>query len=150
MVRNLAPRRGFDYTARVMTIPDEKRAAAPEEAPQDGAERRKYPRAPLQLLIQYRFDTLEEFLAEYSVNISVGGVFIRTESPREEGSFVYLQFALRDGARLIEGLGKVVHVNPPGVEGRVPGMGIEFINLDPESVLLIEEIVASRLQRMKS
>ncbi|HCF57088.1 MAG TPA: hypothetical protein DFS52_03700 [Myxococcales bacterium] len=133
-----------------MTASDEKPALASEDGANNGEERRKYPRAPLQLLVQYRFDTFEEFLAEYSVNISVGGVFIRTDNPREEGSFVYLQFALRDGARLIEGLGKVVRVNPPGAEGRVPGMGIEFVNLDPESVLLIEEIVANRLPGPKA
>jgi len=108
-------------------------------------ERRKHQRVALQLLIQYRFDTLEEFLAEYSTDISCGGMFIRTESPREEGSFVYLQFALRDGSRLIEGLGKVVRVNTKGEGDRVPGMGVEFVNLDEESVDLIEEIVARKI-----
>jgi type IV pilus assembly protein PilZ len=122
-----------------------------ETTPEDpslasGEERRRHPRAPLQLLIQYRFDTFEEFLAEYSVDLSVGGIFIRTDKPRDEGAFVYLQFALRDGARLIEGLGKVVRVNPPGDAEQVAGMGIEFVNLDRESRDLIEEIVASRLQ----
>jgi uncharacterized protein (TIGR02266 family) len=121
------------------------RTPDPQEAVPNGDERRKFPRAPLQLLIQYRFDTFEDFLAEYSVDLSVGGMFIRTDSPREEGTFIYLQFALRDGSRLIEGLGKVVRVNPAGEEGRVAGMGVEFVNLDPESAQLIEEIVASRL-----
>jgi uncharacterized protein (TIGR02266 family) len=72
-------------------------------------------------------------------------MFIRTEKPRDEGSFVYLQFALKDGSRLIEGLGKVVRVNPPGDPEGVPGMGIEFVNMDVESVELIQEIVANRL-----
>jgi len=125
---------------------DVSEAPAPTPSDDKWADRRRHPRAPLQLLIQYRFDTFEEFLAEYSVNISAGGMFIRTESPREMGSFVYLQFALRDGSRLIEGLGKVVHVNPPGEPNRTPGMGIEFVNLDSESTALIEEIIAGRLQ----
>jgi type IV pilus assembly protein PilZ len=103
-------------------------------------ERRKYPRVPLSLLIQYRFDTLEDFLSEYSTNISIGGMFIRTDKPKDEGTLVYLQFYLRDGAKLIEGLGRVVRVNPAGDQAEV-GMGIEFVNFDEESMELIRQIV---------
>ena len=120
-----------------------KSASSAEEAAAD--ERRRHPRAPLQLLIQYRFDTFDEFMAEYSVDISVGGMFIKTRKPHELGSFVYLQFSLKDGSRLIEGLGKVVRVNSPDDPKVVPGMGVEFVNFDPESMALIEEIVANRV-----
>jgi type IV pilus assembly protein PilZ len=109
-----------------------------------GSEKRRFARAALSLLVQYRFNTFEDFLAEYSVNLSAGGIFIRTDQPKEEGSIIYLQFSLKDGSRLIEAMGRVVRVNPPGVAGRVPGMGIEFLNFDEESSQLIEEIVASR------
>jgi len=109
-----------------------------------GADRRKHPRVPLSLLVQFRFNTFDEFLAEYSENISIGGMFIRTEAPREEGALIYLQFSLKDGSRLIEGLGRVVRVNPPGVAGQVPGMGVEFVNFDPDSMALIEDICAAR------
>jgi uncharacterized protein (TIGR02266 family) len=110
------------------------------------SERRRYPRAPLTLLIQYRFDTLEDFLSEYSTDISLGGMFIRTEDTRPEGSLVYLQFYLRDGAKLIEGLGRVVRVNPPGGNNPV-GMGVEFVNFDEESMELIRQIVEQNLKR---
>ncbi len=119
----------------------------PPGGPGSGDRQRRHPRANLQLLTQFRFDTFEEFLAEYSTDISAGGMFLRMEKPREEGSYVYLQFALRDGSRIIEGLGKVVHVSPSGVPGRIAGMGIEFVNLDPESTAIIEEIVARRLAK---
>ena len=109
-----------------------------------GAERRRFPRTPLSLLVQYRFNSFEDFLAEYSVNISPGGMFIRTDKPLEEGSMVYLQFSLKDGSRLIEGMGKVVRVNPPGVKDRVCGMGVEFVSFDEESMALINEICAQR------
>jgi type IV pilus assembly protein PilZ len=107
-----------------------------------GTERRRYPRVPLSLLIQYRFDTLEDFLSEYSTNISIGGMFIRTDRPRDEGTLVYLQFYLRDGAKLIEGLGRVVRVNPAeSGDAASTGMGIEFVNFDEESMELIRQIV---------
>ena len=109
-----------------------------------GAEKRKHPRTPLNVLVQFRFDSFDEFLAEYSLNISPGGIFIRTDSPREEGAVIYLQFALKDGSKLIEGMGRVVRVNPPGDSRRPAGMGIEFTNFDDESMSLIAEICAQR------
>jgi len=119
---------------------------------EDNSDRRRYPRVPLSLLIQYRFDTLEDFLAEYSTDISVGGMFIRTEEPKEEGSLVYLQFYLRDGAKLIEGLGRVVRVNQadPASQGKTdPGMGVEFVNFDEPSMDLIRQIVERNLAKAK-
>ncbi|MEZ4272112.1 MAG: PilZ domain-containing protein [Myxococcota bacterium] len=48
---------------------------------------------------------------------------------------------------LLEGLGKVVHVNP--LEHAVPGMGIEFVNLDEDSRQLIDRLVQDRLYEGK-
>ncbi|MHB8873652.1 MAG: TIGR02266 family protein [Myxococcaceae bacterium] len=107
--------------------------------------RRKHPRTPLSMLVQYRFNTFEDFLAEYSVNISPGGMFIQTDVPNDEGSMIYLQFSLKDGSKLIEGMGKVVRVTPPpGDPSHPAGMGIEFVNFDEESMALVEEICTQR------
>ncbi len=106
-------------------------------------DRRKYPRAPLSILVQYRFNTFEDFLAEYTLNISLGGIFIRTEDPRPEGTTLYLQFSLKDRSPLIEGMGRVVRVNPPG--SHHAGMGVEFVNFDDESMALINDICSARL-----
>jgi uncharacterized protein (TIGR02266 family) len=115
----------------------------------DDLQRRRHPRAPLSLLVQYRFDTVDEFMSEYSADVSIGGMFIRTDEPRPTGSLIYLQFALKDGSKLIEGLGRVVHVTQPGAAdadaGRPAGMGVEFVNFDDDSQTFIEEIVAARL-----
>ena len=111
-----------------------------------GDEKRRHPRAALSLLVQFRSTTFEDFLAHYSVDLSVGGIFLRTDAPRPEGTLLYFQFTLDDGSRLIEGLGRVVRVNPPA-PGRVAGMGLEFVNLDPASAELIADIVAARAQR---
>ena len=108
------------------------------------SERRRHPRAPLSLLVQYRFNSFEDFLSEYSADISAGGMFIRTEEVREEGSLVHLQFWLEDGTRLIEGTGRVARVIPPGDPSHEPGMGVEFVQLDVESTELIHQIVAAK------
>ena len=102
------------------------------------------PRVPVSMLVQYRFATLEDFAAEYSVDLSTTGIFVRTDDPRKVGSMVYLQITLKDGSKLIEGFGRVARV---GQDGRGhPGMGIQFINFDEESMALIEKLVAQRLE----
>jgi uncharacterized protein (TIGR02266 family) len=126
-----------------MSDKDQGAGAGDQQA--QGQDRRRYPRLPLSILVQYRFNSFEDFLAEYSVNISIGGIFVRTLAPQEEGSMMYLQFSLKDGSRLIEGMGRVVRVTPaPGDDQHPPGMGIEFVNFDEESMSLIQEICAAR------
>ena len=106
---------------------------------------RSAPRVPVSMLVQYRFDTLQEFIAEHAVDLSENGIFVRTETPRKPGSMVYLQMTLKDGSKLVEGFGRVARVGTDG-SGR-QGMGIQFINFDDESMALIEKIVAERLGR---
>jgi molecular chaperone DnaK len=113
------------------------------EPPEDPSKHRKHLRTEMSLLVQYRFDTLEDFLAEYSVDLSPGGMFVRTTDPKPLGTLLDLQFSLKDGSSLIEGLAKVVHVTPPGGD-RTPGMGLEFVNFDEESMALIRQICASK------
>ena len=107
-----------------------------------GADRRTSVRVPLNLLVQYRYDASDELLCEYALDISEGGIFIRTDEPGESGSMVYLQFVLKNGIRLIEGLGRVAHVSRFG--SRIRGMGVQFANLDDESKETIALLVASR------
>lgn len=110
-------------------------------------DRRRFPRVPLNLLIQYRFDTFEDFISEYASDLSEGGMFIKNEEgegQHEEGQLVYLQFSLKDGTRLIEGLGKIARINRPGSPH--PGLGVEFLNFDEDSKALIEAIVRERAE----
>lgn len=116
----------------------------PAESDDSPENKRKHPRTPLSLLVQFRCNSFDDFLAEYAINLSPGGMFIHTEEPREMGAMIYLQFSLADGSKLIEGLGRVVHVNPPQDKTRTPGMGVEFVNFDEESAALIEQICAQK------
>ena len=104
-------------------------------------ERRFASRVPLNMLLQIKFDSRDSFKAEYASNISTNGIFIKTTTPHKIGSMIYLQFQLTDSS-LLEGLGRVVHINPPASEH--PGMGVEFVNLDPDSETLISSIVNER------
>ena len=104
--------------------------------------RRKHSRTRMALLVQYRFNTLEDFLAEYATNVSPGGMFIETDAPSPAGSTLHLQFSLKDGSRLIDGLARVVRVVPQGNAAGPPGMGVEFLELDEESRRIIERLCA--------
>jgi uncharacterized protein (TIGR02266 family) len=97
-------------------------------------------RVPVAMIVQYRFDALEDFVADYSANLSTTGIFVHTEEPRKVGSTVYLQITLREGTRLIEGFGRVARIgrDPRGQKG----MGIQFVDFDGDSLALIRKVVA--------
>lgn len=104
--------------------------------------RRRHDRTRLALLVQYRFNTLADFLAEYATNLSPGGMFIETDAPQPEGSTLHLQFSLKDGSRLVDALARVVRVVPHGNVAGPAGMGVAFLELDEESRRLIDRLCA--------
>ena len=103
---------------------------------------RRFPRTAVALLVQYRFESFEDFTTEYSVDLSPGGIFLRTEATPALGSMVELQFSLKGGSQLIEAIGKVTRITPPG--GPHPaGIGVECLHSDPESKALIERLCSA-------
>lgn len=109
-----------------------------------GSERRRNARTPVTLLVQYRFDTLEDFVAEYATNLSPEGMFLQTEEPSPVGSLLHVQFSLKDGSKLIEGLARVARVSARGDGPEAPGMGVEFVQFDEPSLALIRQICEGR------
>ena len=114
---------------------------------QEADDRRKHPRAPLHMLVQFRFDTLEDFISEYSMDISMSGIFIHTTEPRPVGTPIWLQFTLKDGSTIIEALGKVARMAPPGAGGGSPGMGIEFESFDERTRDVLTRLVAKSIEK---
>ncbi|MCP4503714.1 MAG: hypothetical protein GY822_27625 [Deltaproteobacteria bacterium] len=119
---------------------------ASTEQPAQNPDRRRSDRAPLNLLVQFRFKNQDAFAKEFSKNLSSSGMFLETDSPRSEGGFLYFQFQVGHESHYIEGLGKVVRVCDGKGEG-VKGMGIQFINVDDESQTHIDDIVNKRLNK---
>ncbi len=105
---------------------------------------RKFSRATIPVVVEYRIASYEAFLKEYAENLSEGGIFIRTYKPCELGAQIFFQFSLEQGGTLIEGMGKVVHISG----GSDAGMGVEFLELPEDSRTLISEIVADRMSRI--
>jgi len=89
----------------------------------------------------------EESFYSYSRDLSVGGLRIMTDSPLPIKTRVKLEIALSDSKKLIKGIAEVRWVKSL-FEDEVFEMGLEFIELDPQSkVHLLEHVYRKVLSR---
>ena len=58
-------------------------------------------RTPVTLKIKFKSETLEQFIERYAVDVSQGGIFIRTKEPLAVGTQMKFEFQLRDASPLI-------------------------------------------------
>jgi hypothetical protein len=77
--------------------------------------------------------------ATFISDLSEYGVFVHTPTPAPRGTRLKLRFTvLLDDPVIVEGEGKVVRQQYEPV----PGMGIEFTELDPEMILRINDVIS--------
>lgn len=107
-----------------------------------GQDRRRFPRVQLALTVRLRFASAEAAYDSRTVDISEGGVFIRMENPRPEGTVIRLQ--LHVGSRQLEIGGVVVRCVRPG-EGSSCGIGVLFTEIRPEDQSFVQQLVDERL-----
>ena len=90
--------------------------------------RRRAVRKPIRLMVEY--ESTEDFLVDYTANISVGGMFIVTDRPLPKGTLLRMSFRLPGGEETIEATGQVRWaVQPSSSEPMRPGMGVSFEEL---------------------
>jgi uncharacterized protein (TIGR02266 family) len=102
-------------------------------------ERRVDERVEVEVEVRYR--TIQEFQAAYSRNISGGGLFIRTAQPQPLNQQVQLRFTLPGLDHRFEMGGVVVWSNISPRSSFPAGMGIKFLQIAPEDVKRISEFV---------
>ena len=110
-------------------------------------EKRSGPRVEAEIALRLAYGSIDEFIERYALNISSGGIFVRSRDPLPPGSPVRFDLQLASGQRVVRGTGVVTWITPPSAPGepkRLPGMGITFTSLDPESRALVERVVAAR------
>jgi hypothetical protein len=79
----------------------------------------------------------------YVSDLSEYGVFVHADEGLPVGSVVDLQFTIvLDDAVLLRGRGRIVRR-----QKSPPGMGIEFMDLDPEMILRINDVVTRQRPR---
>lgn len=102
-------------------------------------ERRRFERKPISIQVRYR--ALDTFFYDYALNISHGGIFIKTRRPLATGSVVTIEFEITGLNKTFHTSGKVVRVVFPGEDEMEPaGMAIEFSPLSEADKALIDAL----------
>ena len=110
------------------------------EKPEKPKTARRADRLHHELLVAYR--TVDGFITDWAVNISKGGLFINTRNPLAVGTTIRLIISLPDTAFPFDLTGRVARVNEfDNPSNQVPGMAIEFMDVDEEKKARIERFV---------
>jgi len=106
-------------------------------------------RTPVTLKIKFKSETIEQFIERYAVDVSQGGIFIRTKEPLAVGTQMRFEFQLRDASPLIAGEGTVVWTreNDPSRPAIAPGMGVRFDRLAEGSQGVLERILSEKAKQ---
>ena len=104
------------------------------------------------LLVRLAYGSIDEFVERFAVNMSRGGLFIRTRDPRPVGTPLALEIRLSNGESVIRAQAVVRWVRRPETGARshpplTPGMGVQFTQLDDESRAVVEQMVSLREKR---
>lgn len=99
----------------------------------DNFNRRGSPRVVLGIPIAYRFGST--IAAALTLNLSRGGIAIRTTSPLETGASLRVRFRMPGAKRDIDAAGRVVWTD------RRVGMGLQFEKVDPANQTIIDDFV---------
>ena len=99
----------------------------------DNFNRRGSPRVVLGIPIAYRFGNT--IAAALTLNISRGGIAIRTTSPLEIGAEVRIRFRLPGSKRDIDAEGRIAWSD------RRHGMGLQFEKTEPQDQAAVDEFV---------
>src|SRR6266540_59970 len=103
-------------------------------------------RGATNLRIKFRSADLDEFIERYAVDVSKGGIFIRTREPLSVGSRLNLDFQLLEAAPLLQGEGTVVWIRQPDASRTevTPGMGVRFDKLTADSQTRLDKILEEK------
>jgi len=106
-------------------------------------------RTPITLKIKFKSSNLDQFIERYSVDVSRGGIFIRTKEPLPVGTQLRFEFQLQDASSLIAGDGTVVWIreHDPARQGVAPGMGVRFDKLAVDSQKVLDRILSEKQKR---
>ncbi len=117
-----------EYSAPQHILP----SLAPHLFP-DSFNRRSSPRVVLGIPVQYRFGNT--IAAALALNLSHGGIAIRTTSPLDAGAKIKVRFRMPGSTRDIDAEGRV------SWSDRRVGMGVQFEQVEAASQVLIDSFV---------
>lgn len=107
-------------------------------------EQRIQSRVPIRVKVEY--EDLDDFLDDYTSNVSLGGMFVRTHEPLPVGTRFRLRFRVPGRDKAVETTGEVrwvVSEAEAAAEELQPGMGIRFDELSPPDRRAVERWLAA-------
>jgi uncharacterized protein (TIGR02266 family) len=93
--------------------------------------------------VRLRYADLDTFVEKFAPNVSRGGLFLASRTPRAVGDIFRFEVMLSDGRIALAGDGKVTWVRDfdPAQPQKPHGMGVQFVRIDPESRATLERIL---------
>lgn len=101
-------------------------------------------------MLQLRFRSRDEFVQQYTENISAGGLFITTDQVIERNTVVEIAMFVPDLAREISVKGRVVYSLDEAAAARfgyAKGIGIQIVELGEADRGLLDEYMAKIVRR---
>jgi uncharacterized protein (TIGR02266 family) len=109
-----------------------------KDTPQHDGERRGKPRYNVRFAVNYRYG--DAYLYSRASNASEFGIFLVSAHTLPLGSAIRLEFEIPSAREPVTVSGEVVWVED-GSGGQDPGMGIKFVDLDPEKQRHLRSLV---------
>lgn len=109
---------------------------------------RRHPRLLRSIPVDYRIRG--ESFTNFTSNLSAGGAFIRTIDPATPSNIMELTFRIPEFPNPLPLAGKVVWVNEYETyrkKSSLPGMGVEFVDLNPALRQSLEDFIRDQLQK---
>lgn len=97
-------------------------------------------RVPVKIRAEIEEGTPEKTLT--CINISEGGLYLRTVDPQPEGTILHVKFALPHDSEAIKLAAEVVRTLPLGTQLEAePGMGLRFLDISDDTLSRIRNFV---------
>jgi uncharacterized protein (TIGR02266 family) len=96
--------------------------------------------------VRLRYGDLETFVQRFAPNVTRGGIFLGTRTPRAPGTVFAFEVLLSTGQIALAGEGKVIWVKEfdPAAPQRPHGMGVQFTHIDPATRETLNRILRSK------
>lgn len=97
---------------------------------------------PVGIMIRVRsLKDAEVFATNYTHDVSLGGMFLKSLTPKPIGTIVSIEFPSPDPPGYTQILGKVVYQNTKTKDGLLTGMGIEFVKMEKGALPILQTFI---------
>jgi uncharacterized protein (TIGR02266 family) len=102
------------------------------------------PAAPVR--VRLRYAAFETFIDKFAANVTRGGLFLASRTPRPVGEIFQFEVQLAGGEVALSGDGKVTWVREfdPAAPNKPHGMGVQFLRLDGPSREVVNQMLARK------